>query len=145
MTILRTYAGFSVWSSRSVARDRRHAREALDAWVREIVAWHFNPATGCPFWLEYAKKLEFDPLKEIKGFDDLQEVRPVRGRMAARRPGAALGAARRSPDKPVYVFETGGTTGIPKSRIAIDDFRIDYEMFSDDAAGRVLSRRAPTG
>jgi hypothetical protein len=29
------------------------------------------------------------------------------------------------------VFETGGTTGIPKSRVVIDDFRIDYEMFSD--------------
>jgi len=29
------------------------------------------------------------------------------------------------------VFETGGSTGIPKSRINIDDFRIDYEMFSD--------------
>jgi hypothetical protein len=34
-------------------------------------------------------------------------------------------------DKPVYVFETGGTTGIPKSRIAIDDFRTDYELFSE--------------
>jgi len=32
--------------------------------------------------------------------------------------------------KPTYVFETGGTTGIPKSRMVIDDFRIDYEMFS---------------
>ena len=34
-------------------------------------------------------------------------------------------------DKPTYVFETGGSTGIPKSRISIDDFRIDYEAFSD--------------
>ena len=33
-------------------------------------------------------------------------------------------------DKPIYVFETGGTTGIPKSRVVIDDFRIDYELFS---------------
>jgi hypothetical protein len=33
--------------------------------------------------------------------------------------------------KPTYVFETGGTTGIPKSRVVIDDFRIDYEMFSE--------------
>jgi hypothetical protein len=33
------------------------AREALDAWVREMVAWHFDPASGCPFWLDYAKKL----------------------------------------------------------------------------------------
>jgi hypothetical protein len=33
--------------------------------------------------------------------------------------------------KPLYVFETGGTTGVPKSRVAHEDFRIDYEMFSD--------------
>jgi hypothetical protein len=34
-------------------------------------------------------------------------------------------------DKPIYVFETGGTTGIPKSRVAIEDFRIDYSLFSE--------------
>jgi hypothetical protein len=31
---------------------------------------------------------------------------------------------------PLYVFETGGTTGVPKSRVQIEDFRTDYEMFS---------------
>src|SRR5207247_1107825 len=40
-------------------------------------------------------------------------------------------------DRPIYVFETGGSTGVPKSRINVDDFRIDYEAFSatlpDDA------------
>ena len=44
---------------------------------------------------------------------------------------SAGGCPRGWLDKPVYVFETGGTTGIPKSRIAMEDFRIDYEMFSD--------------
>ncbi|HXO41080.1 MAG TPA: hypothetical protein VN999_06520, partial [Thermoanaerobaculia bacterium] len=43
-------------------------------------------------------------------------------------------------DKPVYIFETGGSTGVPKSRISIDDFRRDYEAFSatlpDDAFPR---------
>ena len=29
------------------------------------------------------------------------------------------------------VFLTGGSTGIPKSRIASDDFRIDYSNFSE--------------
>src|SRR5688500_8170799 len=32
------------------------ARERLDAHVRETVAWHFDPATGSPFWLEFASK-----------------------------------------------------------------------------------------
>ena len=31
----------------------------------------------------------------------------------------------------MFVFETGGTTGIPKTRVAIDDFRTDYELFSE--------------
>ena len=33
----------------------KQAREQLDAQVREMIEWHFNPATGCPFWLEKAK------------------------------------------------------------------------------------------
>ena len=51
--------------------------------------------------------------------------------MAARRTGPPLGAARATPDQPIYTFETGGSTGVPKSRININDFRIDYELFSD--------------
>ena len=47
------------------------ARTTLDAWVREVVNWHFDPATGCPFWLEYATKLGWDPRREIHGFSDL--------------------------------------------------------------------------
>ena len=34
-------------------------------------------------------------------------------------------------DKPLYVFETGGTTGVPKSRVVMEDHWIDYEVFSD--------------
>jgi phenylacetate-coenzyme A ligase PaaK-like adenylate-forming protein len=45
-------------------------------------------------------------------------------------------------DKPVYVFETGGTTGIPKSRIVIDDFRIDYELFSETLPEKYFPRGA---
>src|SRR5512143_489959 len=37
------------------------ASPTLDAWVREVVDWHFDPATGCPFWLEFAAKAGWDP------------------------------------------------------------------------------------
>jgi phenylacetate-coenzyme A ligase PaaK-like adenylate-forming protein len=108
----------------------RPARERLDAHVREIVAWHFNPETGTPFWLERAKSLGFDPRKEVKGLDDLKkfglfEDEWLRGGPVRRWVPKAY------QDKPIYVFETGGTTGIPKTRINIQDFRTDYEMFSD--------------
>lgn len=49
------------------------ARSTLDAQTREIVAWHFDPKTGCPFWLEYGKKLDWDPRKEIHSYDDLDK------------------------------------------------------------------------
>jgi len=108
----------------------RSARDRLDQQVREIVHWHFNPATGCPFWLERAKQFTFDPLKDVQGFGDLYkfglfEDEWLRGGPVRRWVPKAYA------DKPIYVFETGGTTGVPKSRINIDDFRIDYELFSE--------------
>jgi phenylacetate-coenzyme A ligase PaaK-like adenylate-forming protein len=108
----------------------RQAREQLDAQVREIVAWHFNPETGTPFWLEKAKTLSFKPLRDVKGFNDLAKFglfddEWLRGGPVRRWVPKAYH------NKPTYVFETGGTTGIPKSRVVVDDFRIDYEMFSD--------------
>ena len=73
-------------SSISVAPTQvQSAREALDAWVREVVAWHFDPATGSPFWLDYAKKLGWDPRERISRLRRSPAVRSVRGRMAARR------------------------------------------------------------
>jgi len=106
------------------------ARARLDAHTREIVAWHFDPATGAPFWLEYASKLKWDPRKEIKSYDDLDkfdnfEDEWLRGGPVRRWVPKALA------HKPICVFETGGSTGVPKSRINIDDFRTAYEMFSD--------------
>src|SRR5688572_25678384 len=107
----------------------KSAREALDAHAYEIVQWHFHPSTGCPFWLEYASKLKFDPLKEVKTYDDIKkfglfEDEWLRGGPVRRWVPKAFA------NRPTYVFETGGTTGIPKSRIAFDDFRTDYELFS---------------
>lgn len=29
--------------------------------------------TGCPFWLEYAGSLSFDPRKEVRSYDDLDK------------------------------------------------------------------------
>jgi hypothetical protein len=106
------------------------AHEALDAWVREVVRWHFDPATGCSFWLDYAKKLDWDPRREIQSFADLKRFEEfqdewLRGGPVDRWIPKGLAG------KPVFVFETGGTTGIPKTRINCEDFRIDYEVFSE--------------
>ncbi len=106
------------------------ARTELDAHTVDTVAWHFHESTGCPFWLEAKGRLKFDPLTEIRNFDDLKKFESFQDdwlRGGPVRRWVPKGLA----DKPVYVFETGGTTGIPKSRIAIDDFRTDYSLFSE--------------
>jgi hypothetical protein len=120
-------------TSLSLDQRVRQAREQLDAHVREIVQWHFSPDTGTPFWLEKAKTYKFNPLKDVQGFDDLKLFGTFEDDWLRCTPKTDIlqWVPRGYAGRPVYVFETGGTTGIPKSRIVIDDFRIDYEMMSD--------------
>jgi phenylacetate-coenzyme A ligase PaaK-like adenylate-forming protein len=113
-----------------LAKSTKEAQEKLDAHVVEMMAWHFHESTGCPFWLEQKSQLKFDPLRDVKGFADLRKFPPFEDEWLRGGP-VRRWVPKAYQDKPVYVFETGGTTGIPKSRIVIDDFRIDYEMFSD--------------
>ncbi|MFN4258332.1 MAG: hypothetical protein ACK4RK_03490 [Gemmataceae bacterium] len=108
----------------------KEAKDKLDEHVRQTVAWHFHPDNGTPFWLEKAKELKLDPIKEVKCFDDLKkfglfEDDWLRGGPVRRFLPKALH------NKPIYVFETGGTTGIPKSRVVSEDHWIDYEIFSE--------------
>ena len=108
----------------------KEARDQLDQHAYEVVQFHFHESTGCPFWLEKKAEFNFDPLTEVKGYDDIKkfplfEDEWLRGGPVRRWFPKALS------DKPVYVFETGGTTGIPKSRIVVEDHWTDYELFSD--------------
>jgi hypothetical protein len=109
------------------------AREKLDAQVREVVQWHFSPDTGTPFWLDRAKSFKFNPLKDVQGFDDLKLFGVFEDDWLRGAPGLDIRrwVPRGFEDKPVYVFETGGTTGIPKSRIVVEDHWIDYEQMSE--------------
>jgi phenylacetate-coenzyme A ligase PaaK-like adenylate-forming protein len=105
------------------------AKAKLDEHTVQTVQWHFHDSTGCPFWLEKKRELKFDPLKEIKSYADMQKFPEfqdewLRGGPITRWVPKGLAG------KPTYVFETGGTTGIPKSRMVIEDHWIDYENFS---------------
>lgn len=106
------------------------AKDRLDAHTYEIVQWHFHESTGCPFWLEKKKEFNFDPLTEVNCYDDLKKFPLFEDEWLRGGPVRRWVPAQYQ-DKPIYVFETGGTTGIPKSRIAIDDFRTDYSNFSE--------------
>ena len=114
----------------TLVRRASEAAEALDRHVVDIVGWHFAPASGCPFWLEWAEKAGWDPRREIQGFSDLAKFDHFQDEWLRGGP-VRRWVPKAYADKPTYVFETGGTTGIPKSRINVDDFRIDYEQFSE--------------
>jgi phenylacetate-coenzyme A ligase PaaK-like adenylate-forming protein len=117
-------------SATDLGRLAAAARETLDPHTYEIVQWHFHESTGCPFWLEKKSTLNFDPLTEVNCFEDLRKF-PLFEDDWLRGGPVRRWVPKPYEDKPTYVFETGGTTGVPKSRVVIDDFRIDYELFSE--------------
>ncbi len=136
--------------SGSLEQDVAQAKGRLDAHTREIVGWHFDPDTGCPFWLDYASRLDWDPRKEIRCYGDLNRFEPFEDEWLRGGP-VRRWVPRAMADRPVYIFETGGSTGVPKSRINIEDFRTDYELFSKTLSDEAFPQGAdwlmlgPTG
>lgn len=117
------------------------ARDTLDQWVREVVQWHFNPETGCPFWIEWAGRAGWDPRTDVKGYADLDKFGPFQDEWL-RGGDPRRWVPRGLAGKPVYVFETGGSTGVSKSRINVDDFRLDYSAFSETLPDRAFPKGA---
>ncbi|MCH7916358.1 MAG: hypothetical protein IIC50_00050 [Planctomycetes bacterium] len=128
-------------SAASLEAREKEAQASLDAHTHEIVQWHFHESTGSPFWLQKRSELSFDPLTEVKCYHDMKKFPPFEddwlrgGPMSRWVPKGFEG-------KPVYVFETGGTTGIPKSRMVIEDHWTDYELFSDTLPDQYFPRGA---
>jgi phenylacetate-coenzyme A ligase PaaK-like adenylate-forming protein len=106
------------------------ARDHLHAHLQEMVAWHFDPATGTPFWIDWAAENGFDAVAEITTMDDLAKLPRFDDEWLRKLPHERF-LVRGMGNRPFRVFETGGTTGMPKQRIAWDDHEYDYEMFSE--------------
>ena len=105
------------------------AEAKLDAHVRETVQWHFAPGTGCPFWLDWARQAGWNPAKEVTGFADLLRFPHFQDEWLRDLPNEVW-IPQAYAGRPFNIFETGGTTGMPKQRIGWDDYRIDYSEFS---------------
>jgi hypothetical protein len=105
------------------------ALKQLDAHVREIVNWHFSPETGCPFWLEWARKSGWDPRAEVTSFEGLLRFPAFEDEWLRTLPHEVW-VPKAYQGRPFNIFETGGTTGMPKQRIGWEDYRIDYSEFS---------------
>jgi hypothetical protein len=83
------------------------------------------------------------PRKEIQSYDDLSRFGSFQDEWLRGGP-VRRWVPKGYADRPVYTFETGGSTGVPKSRINIEDFRLDYEAFSATLPDEFFPR-APTG
>jgi phenylacetate-coenzyme A ligase PaaK-like adenylate-forming protein len=109
----------------------QEAKQALDAHVREIIHWHFSPETGCPFWLEWFGKQDWNPVEAINSYDDLVAKFPNFQDEWLRDLQPEVWVPKQYKGRPFNIFETGGTTGMPKQRIGWDDYKVDYSEFSE--------------
>ena len=115
------------------------ARTTLDAHVREIMQWHFSPETGCPFWLEWAEKAGWDPRKDVQTYDDLDKFGSFQDEWLRGGP-VRRWVPRAYKDKPIYTFETGGSTGVPSPST---DAGVWGSPSPDAIASKTFSSSAP--
>lgn len=112
------------------ASDPAAAAAALDEHLIEIVRWHFSTETGTPYWLDWAASAGWNPAEEIETFADMNRFPHFDGELLRTEPHERW-VPKAYAGRPFSIFETGGTTGMPKQRISWDDYKIDYEQFSD--------------
>jgi len=129
----------------------KQAAAELDNHVGEMIQWHFSPDTGCPFWLNWAKEQQWSPLDEVHTFADLCQNFPHFQDEWLRDLPNEQWVPKAYAGRPFNIFETGGTTGMPKQRIGWDDYRTDYTAFSDTLSDEHFPRNdywmmvGPTG
>lgn len=128
-------------SNSEIASLASQSLDRLNEHTLKTVHWHFSEETGCPFWLEKKSELNFDPLTDVKSFDDLKKFPHFEDEWLRGGP-IRRWVPKGHAGKPVYVFETGGTTGIPKSRMVIEDHWKDYELFSETLPDKYFPRGA---
>ncbi|MBU3068097.1 phenazine antibiotic biosynthesis protein [Nocardia sp. NEAU-G5] len=93
-----------------------------DEYLRTAIRWHFGADTGAPFWLRRMRQLDFDPLSDIRTFEDLRRFPNIVDEL---RTVAVEDLVPRGygPNPPApRVFESGGTTGAPKRAILMPDW-----------------------
>ncbi|MFJ5809173.1 phenazine biosynthesis protein (plasmid) [Streptomyces sp. NBC_01426] len=87
---------------------------APDEFIRAAMQWHFSPATGSPYWVKRAAALDFDPLTDVKTWEDLALFPDVSEEWRDISVDALVPAGIGREGWDFQVFDSGGTTGRPK-------------------------------
>jgi phenylacetate-coenzyme A ligase PaaK-like adenylate-forming protein len=108
-----------------------------DAYLRAAIAWHFGADTGSPFWLHAAGDLDFDPLTDVRTFDDLRLFPNLVDQLRSVPVEDLVPRGYGSPLPIPRIFESGGTTGAPKRTAQLPDWieQVTRWQVEDFAAG----------
>jgi phenylacetate-coenzyme A ligase PaaK-like adenylate-forming protein len=93
-----------------------------EAYLRAAIAWHFGEDTGSLFWLRAAKTLNFNPLTDIRTFDDLRLFPNLVNQLRSVPVEDLIPRGYGSPPPLPQIFESGGTTGAPKRTVQMPDW-----------------------
>jgi len=113
----------------TAATTHQDSATTLDAHVRDTVAWHLSPETGTPYWIDYAAEHGITA-ESVTSFDALLDAFSHFDEAALRFEPHEHMTPRAFAGQPFNVFETGGTTGMPKQRLNWSDFQHDYTAFA---------------
>lgn len=94
----------------------------MSSHLHQILALHFDPEDGAPYWLERQEALGFDVRATVREPEDLLRLGPMREDDLATRPLTDFlpRPVLRLRDRWV-VAETGGTLGRPKTTLWLED------------------------
>ncbi|OSC36877.1 AMP-binding protein [Mycobacterium decipiens] len=96
--------------------------EDPEAYLRAAIAWHFGEDTGSPFWLRTANTLDFDPLTDVKTFTDLRLFPNLVNELRRVAIEDLIPRGYGTPPPRPQIFESGGTTGVPKRTVQMPDW-----------------------
>ncbi|MFJ6015310.1 phenazine antibiotic biosynthesis protein [Streptomyces sp. NPDC092952] len=124
------------------------AEPELREYLTAMLRWHFGEETGSRFWVDHRSALPFDPVADIRTFDDLRRF-PSRVNELREARVEDLVPRGLADEPPPYVVESGGTTGRPK-RAVLSLSRIEqlvdlYCAYVPEAAGHTMLSLFPTG
>lgn len=108
--------------------------------IRAAMQWHFDPTTGSAFWLERAKSLDFDPRRDIKNIEDLALFPNIVNELRDVRIEDLIPQGYGSHPDITGIYESGGTTGLPKRIIILHDW---FELMATQMSSKLDAHEMP--
>jgi len=98
------------------------SEQFINSRLKRIIALHFDPQKGTPYWLEKASSLGVNAANEINSIADLECLGMMNEKDMSSRPVEDfIPASLLEQRTELVISETGGTTGDPKYSVFRDD------------------------